>query len=145
MRALVACLGLVSVLSWAQAPTAPPKAGACADCGTVRSVSVVEKQQRSASDAGKASGLVATVPLGGGKMEVGSSTKLGRDAVVTERHWNVVVQMDDGRSRVVTVDEQGDWQQGDRVRVEGTRLNRLASAPVATQVPSPTPAPAPRK
>jgi hypothetical protein len=101
-------------------------------------VSVVEKQQRPGTDAGKPSGLVATVPLGGGKMEVGSSTRLGKDTVLTEKQWNVVVQMDDGRLRVVTVDQQGDWQQGDRVHVEGSRLTRIGAAP-------PTPAPTVRK
>jgi hypothetical protein len=141
MRTLLACLGLAALPAFAQAPapSAAPRAPlpACADCGVVRSVSVVEKQQRPTADAGKPSGLVATVPLGGGKVEVGSSTRLGKDTVVTEKQWNVVVQMDDGRFRVVTVEQQGDWQQGDRVHVEGSRLSRIGAAQ-----PSPTPTPA---
>jgi hypothetical protein len=139
MRTLLACLGLAVLPALAQAPqpkaAVPSTVPACADCGVVRSVSVVEKQQQPTTDNGKPSGLVATVPLGGGKVEVGSSTKLGKDAVVTQKQWNVVVQMDDGRFRVVTLDSQGDWQQGDRVHVEGSRLTRMGTAPPA---PAPT-------
>jgi hypothetical protein len=152
MRMLLASLTLAALPVAAQAPTSPgagpvtPAAARCPDCGVVRSISAKEKQARPDSDASKPSGLVATVPLGGGKVRVGSSTKLGGDAVVTDRTWDVVVILDDGRPRVVTVDERPDVQQGDRVRVEGNRLVPLAppTAPPAA-VPAPAAAPAAKK
>jgi len=139
MKAPFACLGLVVAFSAvAQAPGSAPGArpAPCADCGVVRSISVKERQQRRDTDAGKPSGLVATVPLGGGKVQVGSSTKLGQDTVVSERSWDVVVRMDDGKFRVVTVSQQPDLQEGARVRVEGTRLVSLGAGEASSALPA---------
>lgn len=138
MRTLLACLVFAAAPAAAQQPAAPPtiKPGAsqtplaCATCGVVRSVSPKEKQARPAADEAKPSGLVATVPLGGGKVQVGPSQRLGKEAVITERTWDVVVQLDDGRFKLVTLDRTPDVQQGDRVRVEGNTLVPLAPAPV---------------
>src|SRR4051812_255788 len=111
MRWWPACVALAMSPAWGQTPAAPAAAPSarpvapCADCGLVRSVTPVEKQVKPATDAGKPSGLVATVPLGGGKMQVGSSTRLGNDVVVTQRTWDVVVRLDDGRSRLVSTDQ----------------------------------------
>jgi outer membrane lipoprotein SlyB len=64
-------------------------------------------------------GLVASVPLGGGgKMETGSSSKIGKDAPTTSDRWEIVIRLDDGRLRVVNVTEQPEVQVGDKVRVE---------------------------
>jgi hypothetical protein len=145
MRALLACIGLAVLPALAQAPkppaTPPPRAAAsCADCGVVGSISVKERQQRPATDAGKPSGLVATVPLGGGKVQMGSSTKLGNDVVVSEKSWDVVVRLDDGRLKVVTLNQPPEVQEGDRVRVDGTRLVLIDAASTPATPPAlPTP------
>lgn len=137
MRPLLACLVFASAQAAAQlpaSPTAPPAASrpaaTCASCGVVRSVNLKEKQARPASDEAKPSGLVATVPLGGGKVQVGPSQRLGKEAVITEKTWDVVVQLDDGKFKLVTLDHRPEVQQGDRVRVEGNALVPLAPAPV---------------
>src|SRR5688572_12716791 len=100
MRTVLACLMIVSVSALAQAPapTTPAPAsqpqppakfempvrnkyaaprGSCGDCAEVRSVRQVSKQIKS-EEIGKrqAGGLVASIPLGGGKAKVGSSTKV---------------------------------------------------------------------
>jgi hypothetical protein len=145
MKAWLACVVLGVLPAGAQAPAPSmtvPAAGTlapCGDCGVVRSVNRKEKQSRPATDEGKPSGLVATVPLGGGKVRVGPSQKLGREAVITEKSWDVVVQLDDGKFKLVTLDRAPDLQQGDRVRVEGSQLVRLA-APAAPLVPDLPPA-----
>ena len=144
MKMLLACFALAAVDAAAQpaTPAAPgvtaPRDGAtCPSCGTVRSVSKKEKQARPATDEGKPSGLVATVPLGGGKVRVGPSQKLGKESVVTEKTWDVVIQLDDGKFKLVTLDRAPDVQQGDRVRVDGNQLVRLAgaAAPLVPDVP----------
>jgi hypothetical protein len=75
------------------------------------------------------------VPLGGGKVQVGSSTKLGKEAVVTEKSWDVVVIMDDGKPRVVTVSQQPNFAEGDRVRVDGTQIVPLGPTESSTALP----------
>jgi hypothetical protein len=102
----------------------PPEA--CTDCGVVRSVRTVVKESKPSDQSDvKPSGLVASIPLGAGagKPQVRSSTKIGRDAVHEDTTYEVVVQLDDGRFRVVTSDER-DWQEGDHIRIEGARLVR---------------------
>jgi len=145
MRTLLAALAWAATQAAAQPSTPPatPAAGArtpCATCGVVRSVNLKEKQARPATDEGKPSGLVATVPLGGGKVQVGPSQRLGKEAVITEKTWDVVVQLDDGKFKLVTLDRRPDVQQGDRVRVDGNTLVPLAPAPVPL-VPDLPPAP----
>ena len=135
MRTILAALALAAAQAAAQpsAPPPPTAAGAhaaCATCGIVRSVNLKEKQARPVTGEAKPSGLVATVPLGGGKVQVGPSQRLGKEAVVTEKTWDVVVQLDDGKFKLVTVDRRPEVQQGDRVRVEGNALVPLAPAPV---------------
>jgi hypothetical protein len=133
MRTLLACVALAAAQAAAQ-PSTPAAAagdrGPCATCGVVRSVNLKEKQARPATDEGKPSGLVATVPLGGGKVRVGPSQRLGKEAVITEKTWDVVVELDDGKFKLVTLDHQPDVQRGDRVRVDGNALVPLAAAPV---------------
>jgi hypothetical protein len=97
---------------------------ACADCGVVRSVRPVVKESKPGGvNEIMPSGLVASIPLGPGasKPQLTSSTKVGRDVVYADTTYEVVVQLDDGRFRVVSTDER-DWQEGDHVRVEGGRL-----------------------
>ena len=131
MRAVLACLCVAAASAWAQAPslTVPSSmftrpAEPCTDCGVVRSVrAVVKESQPAGVNDVKPSGLVASIPLGAGagKPQVRSSTKIGRDAVHEDTTYEVVVQMDNGRFRVVSSDER-DWEEGDHVRIEGGRL-----------------------
>ena len=124
MRIALTCLMIGAAPAWAQAPAAPPfvpekAAATCPECGVVRSVRSVKKELGSSpSIEAKPSGLVATIPLGGGKPQVGSSTKIGKDAVTTSESWEIIVRLDDGRFRVVNVDENPDLREGDKVRVE---------------------------
>src|SRR5688572_8653849 len=102
MRTVLACLMIASVSAWAQAPATtnpapnaqpqPPAKfempvrnkyaaprGACGDCAEVRSVRRLTKElQQDEITQGKPTGLVASIPLGGGggKAQIGSSTAL---------------------------------------------------------------------
>jgi hypothetical protein len=131
MRTVLACLCITAAAAWAQAPSVAVPSSMftrpvepCADCGVVRSVrAVVKESQPAGVNDVKPSGLVASIPLGAGagKPQVRSSTKIGRDAVHEDTTYEVVVQMDNGRFRVVSSDER-DWEEGDHVRIEGSRL-----------------------
>ena len=102
----------------AKLPQPVPEA-ACADCGVVRSVRLVTKEIK--PDDSKVdprpSGLVATMPFGG-KMEAGPSQKIGKDVVTSSDSWEIVVRLDDGRFRVMTVREQPEVKAGDKVRID---------------------------
>jgi hypothetical protein len=130
MKILMTCVLIAAAPAWAQAPAATKDQSAaslmCGECGVVRSVRAVTKEAPPVpSDASKPSGLVASVPFGGGKPYVGSSTHAGgRDAVASVTTWEVIVRLDDGRFSVVTLDEPGDWREGDKVRIDGGRLRR---------------------
>ena len=124
MKAVLAIFLLATVPAFAQAPSSESvKKGSCAECGVVRSVRAVTKETRPPeSQDNKPSGLVATVPLGGGKPQVGSSTKLGKDAPTVSTTWEVIVRLDDGRFRLFVLDEQPDVAQDDKVRIEEGRI-----------------------
>ena len=98
----------------------------CAGCGVITSIEPHTREIRTNPAEGSPSGLVATVPLGsgGGKAQVGSSQKLGREAVLTETDWNVVVRLDDGSYRMLRLDNREDWVKDDKVRLEGSRRFR---------------------
>ena len=109
----------------AQSPPDPakPPAAACTECGVVTSIRSVTKQAPPvAQNEGKPTGLVASIPFGGGSPQVGSSTKIGRDVPSVSQSWEVIVKLDDGRYRVVVLDSQPDVAKGDRVKVEEGRL-----------------------
>ena len=140
MRAIVASLLIAAAPAWAQAPSPAPapdkgqpsvlkkKAPAskaadpklnCADCGEIRSVRMITKEVREESlTPQQPGGLVASIPLGGGKAQVGSSTKVGDDMVRTAKQWEVTLRYDDGRYRLLLLDKQPDFAEGDRVRVD---------------------------
>jgi hypothetical protein len=124
MRTILAIVVFATLPALAQAPTAESvKKGSCAECGVVRSVRQVTKEARPPeSQDNKPSGLVATVPLGGGKPQIGSSTKLGKEAATATTTWEVIVRLDDGRFRLFVLDEQPDVQQDDKVRIEDGRV-----------------------
>jgi hypothetical protein len=135
MRTVLTCLLLLAVPAWAQAPApksvAPDKAAVekamvpqkkCADCGVVTSVKVVKKElpPTDAADA-KPSGLVASVPFGGGRPQVGSSSKReGKDAPIVSETWEVTVRLDDGRYRLAFLNQRPDpeLREGDKVRFD---------------------------
>jgi hypothetical protein len=130
MNRLLALLILASAPALAQAPATPsvvkPKAAAsCPDCGVVRSIRSVQKEARPLpADSQKPSGFVATIPLGssGAKPQIGSSAELGRDSVPETTTWEVVVRLDDGRFRVLLLEDPGNLRVGDKVLVEGTKI-----------------------
>jgi len=117
-------------------PVAKPRA-MCADCGVITSVRSLAKQEAAgaaavrnpsneappgAVDEAKPPGLVASIPLGGGKPRVGSATKVGNDAPAVTKTWEVIVRMDDGQFRVVSLEAQPDYAKGDRVRIVNGKL-----------------------
>lgn len=120
MRSFLAILLLAATSAMAQDPPA------CADCGLVRSVRSITKEIRpsAAQEETKPSGLVASIPLKGGKPEIGSSSHIGKDAPTTVQTWEVVVRMGDGKFRVVVLDESPDLREGDKVRFYKGRLLR---------------------
>lgn len=116
MRYLLAVALLTASAAFAQS--------ACVDCGVVRSVRSVTKQIRPspATEETKPSGFVASIPLKGGKPEIGSSEKIGKDAPTVVQTWEVVVKMDDGKFRVVVLDEAPAVKEGDRVQFDKGKL-----------------------
>ena len=120
MRSFLAILLLAAASAMAQ------DRPACVDCGLVRSVRSITKEIRpsQAQEETKPSGLVASIPLKGGKAEIGSSSHIGKDAPTTVQTWEVVVRMDDGKFRVVVLDESPDLREGDKVRFYKGRLLR---------------------
>jgi hypothetical protein len=127
MRIILAGLLLAAAAAFAQSPPARPAApdkalapqARCGDCGVVRTVRAVKKELASTPAAdSKPSGLVASVPLGGGRPKVGSSTNLGKDTVTTIESWEVTVQMDNGSFRLVRATEEPGVREGDKVRVD---------------------------
>jgi len=127
MRAILALALMGAACAWAQPPGAPPAkpSSPCADCGVVRTVRMITKESTPNAAESKPSGLVAEVPFGGGKPKVGSSTKLGKDAPVVSRTWEVAVRLDDGKFRVVVLDADPQLHEGDRVRVTQGRIERV--------------------
>jgi hypothetical protein len=125
MRSLLACTLLAAAQAWgADAPVDMMKdsrkaSATCAECGVVRTVRMVTKEIKTdpASDV-RPSGLVASFPLDGGKASAGSSSRIGRDAAMTDDIWQVIIRYDDGRYRLLTLDNKPDVREGDKVRFE---------------------------
>src|SRR5690348_8819523 len=123
MRTMLAFVLLGAACAWAQPPVPsarPSTALRCPDCGEVRSIRSVSKElPPTPTDETKPSGLVATVPLGGGKVRTGSSTHVGKDVPNVLERWEVTVRLDDGRARILMMDKAPeDVHVGDRVRIE---------------------------
>ena len=120
MRFLLAIVWLAAAGAMAQEPPV------CADCGVVRSVRSITKEIRpsQAQEETRPSGLVASIPLKGGKPEIGSSSHIGKDAPTTVQTWEVVVRMGDGKFRVIVLDESPELREGEKVRFLRGRLLR---------------------
>jgi len=131
MRLILACVVMAIAPAWAQAPASSPQGavpdkGACADCGVVRSIRRVKREIRpDAATESKPSGLVAQIPLGGGKPKVGSSAKVGGDTVSTSETWEITVRLDDGRFRMIVADKDPDLREGDKVRIDANGQLKL--------------------
>jgi hypothetical protein len=100
----------------------------CSDCGLIRSIRRVERQGRAADPSRdlqdkNPSGLVASIPLsGGGKPTVGSSTREEKRREAPMVTYEVIVQLDDGRVRILMQDDAEDLRTGDKVRVEDNKV-----------------------
>jgi len=122
-KAMAWVAALVAGASFAQAPAQPPQDSimvrkTCDECGVVRSIRKVESQQPlESADRGSTAGLVATIPLQGGKPQVGSSSDLRRELKPPTVTWEIVVRLDDGRFRVVMLEEPGNLREDDKVKV----------------------------
>jgi len=124
MRCATVFLVIASAGAWAAEPLdtklpAPSAAETCADCGVVRSIRMITKEVRpdDAKTDPRASGLVANIPFGG-KPQAGPSQRICKDAVTSSESWEIIVRLDDGRFRVLTVREAPDVRAGDKVRIE---------------------------
>jgi len=121
MRLIAAITIAMATAAMAQ-PASPPTSAKsmCGECGVVRSVRGITKQIRpsEAQEDTKPSGFVASIPLKGGKAQVGSSEKIGKEAPTLSQTWEVIVLLDDGKFRVVTMDRQPDLREGDKVRID---------------------------
>jgi hypothetical protein len=144
MRKHFLALLLCCAPAWAQPPAVPPAGppvakprAMCADCGVITSVRSLSKQEAAAAPVGrnpsneappgavdeaKPPGLVASIPLGGGKPKVGSATRVGSEAPAVTTTWEVIVRLDDGQFRVVALQSQPDYAKGDRVRIVNGKL-----------------------
>jgi hypothetical protein len=129
---LAGMIAVTAAAAHAQAPkpaangkAAAPVNTMCGECGVVRSVrAIVKEAPPPPSDASKPSGLVASVPFGpgAGKMQVGGSQNIGKDAVAATTTWEVVVRLDDGRFRVLMLEEEpAELREGDKVRIDQGR------------------------
>ena len=126
MKLALAIVLLVATAAAAQPAAPPPANSMCGECGVVRSVRSITKQIRpsEAQEETKPSGFVASIPLKGGKPEIGSSERIGKEAPTLSQTWEVIVLMDDGKYRVVVLDAQPDVRQGDKVRVDKGKVVR---------------------
>ncbi len=116
---------LLAIAATAQAQTSvSPAAAACPDCGVVRSIKRVESGAKAAQveERKGPSGLVANIPLDGGKATLGSSTDLSREQRPATVSYEVVVRLEDGRLRLVLQDDVGSMREGDKVKVEMGRV-----------------------
>ena len=121
----LACLALAAFALSAQAQNpVSPAAAACPDCGVIRSIKRVESGDKAAilEERKGPSGLVANIPLDGGKPSVGSSTDLSRDRRPPSVSYEVVVRMADGRLRLVIQDDVDGLKEGGKAKVERGRV-----------------------
>ncbi|MGZ5037275.1 MAG: hypothetical protein ACXWGT_10955 [Usitatibacter sp.] len=131
-RILASSFAAFSFAAAAQAPSAhagaPPRSDVfrtCPDCGEIRSIRRIEREQRPSNvqPDNAPSGLVASIPFGGGKPTVGSSTREERRREPPIVTYEVIVQLEDGRARIIVQDEEPvGLKIGDRVRVEDNKV-----------------------
>lgn len=115
----------------AQAPLGAPRLpearepATCPACGVVVDIRRLERETKPAPDRERPSGLVATIPMGTGKPQVGSSEARDREDRPPVETWQVSVRLDDGRFQILRMESAGDLRKGDKVRiVEGRAVLR---------------------
>ena len=106
----------------------------CRQCGVVNSIREVQQQREGTTPglgADSPVGLVLYIPTGpGSKRGDGFAGSVGnrewQNRISTTR-YEFTVRMDDGDFKVVSKDGASDLQVGDRVRVDGGRIERWGS------------------
>lgn len=122
-------------LQVAAAPTSV-KAPVCKDCGVVESVHAIEKQGEGSGAGAVAGGVLGGVAghqMGNGRGQ-DVMTVIGAVGGAVAGHqieknmkkskvYNVTVRLDDGTTRVVSLNSAPAWRAGDRVRVQNGQLH----------------------
>ena len=106
----------------------------CRQCGIVNSIREVQ-QQREGTTPGlgvdSPVGLVLYIPVGPGSRQgdafAGSVGNREWQNRISSTRYEFTVRMDDGDFRVVNKDGVSDLRVGDRVRVDGGRIERFGS------------------
>ena len=102
-----------------------PAAMTCAECGVVRSVKRKESTSPITAEERKSTaGFVASVPFGGGKPTVGSSSDVRSELKPPVVTWEIVVRLDNGNFQVVTQSDAEDLREGDKVRIDRGKVVR---------------------
>ena len=100
-----------------------PAAASCPECGVVRSVKRKESTSPITADERKSTaGFVASVPLGGGKPTVGSSSDVRSELKPPVVTFEIVVRLDNGNFQVVTQSDAENLREGDKVRIDRGRV-----------------------
>jgi hypothetical protein len=99
-----------------------PAAATCPECGVVRSVKRKESTSPITAEERKSTaGFVASVPLGGGKPTMGSSSGVRNDLKPPVVTYEIVVRLDNGNFQVVTQADADNLREGDKVRIDRGR------------------------
>jgi outer membrane lipoprotein SlyB len=106
----------------------------CKQCGVINSIREVQ-QARDGMTPGLGPdspvGLVIYIPMGPGRNKgdsfAGSVGNREWQNRINSTHYEFTVRMDDGDFRLVQKDGASDLQVGDRVRIDGTRIERWGS------------------
>ena len=102
-----------------------PVMASCPECGVVRSVKRKESTSPITAEERKSTaGFVASVPLGGGKPTVGSSSDVRNELKPPVVTYEIVVRLDNGNFQVVTQSDAEDLREGDKVRVDRGKVVR---------------------
>jgi outer membrane lipoprotein SlyB len=106
----------------------------CRQCGVINSIRETQ-QQREGQTPGLGPdspvGLVLYIPMGPGSKQgdafAGSVGNREWQNRISSTRYEYTVRMDDGDFRLVSKDGVSDLQVGDRVRLEGNRIERWGS------------------
>lgn len=106
----------------------------CRQCGVINSIREIQ-QQREGTTPGlgvdSPVGLVLYIPMGPGRKQgdafAGSVGNREWQNRISSTRYEYTVRMDDGDFRSVSKDGVSDLQVGDRVRLEGNRIERWGS------------------
>ena len=106
----------------------------CRQCGVVNSIREIQQQREGATPGlGPDSpvGLVLYIPVGPGSKQgdsfAGSVGNREWQNRISTTRYEFTVRMDDGDFRVVNKDGVSDLRVGDRVRIDGGRIERFGS------------------